>query len=68
MVDAEIEENTSKMEEAVDESDPFANISQANAEIPAEPEPVPEPVPEIKPVNNYKKNRKFFNAKNLGTC
>lgn len=64
MVDAEIEENTSKMEEAVDESDPFANISQANAEIPAEPEAAPEPVPEIKPVNNYTP-RKFLITKNF---
>ena len=64
MVDAEIEENTSKVEEAVDESDPFANISQANAEILAEPESATEPVPEIKPVNNLT-SQNFLMIKNF---
>ena len=49
-MDAEIEENTAQMEN-VDPSDPFANISQANAEIPHEPEHIVEPEEEAKPVS-----------------
>ena len=49
-MDAEIEENTAQMEN-VDPSDPFANISQANAEIPHEPEPIVEHEEEAKPVS-----------------